>query len=85
MPIIPTTEAKLQPKVLDLHKVKEKLRLKQQNKKHYFDQDTRSLPGLDKGDQNRVSMGRSWEPGVVVMDLAETARSYKVQTKSGGQ
>lgn len=51
MPIIPTTEAKLQPKVLDLHKVKEKLRLKQQNKKHYFDQDTRSLPGLDKGDQ----------------------------------
>ena len=30
MPFIPTTEAKLQPKVLDLHKVKEKLRLKQQ-------------------------------------------------------
>ena len=84
-PIIPTTEAKLQPKVLDLHIVKEKLRLKQQNQKHYFDQHTGPLPGLDKGDQNRVSMGRSWEPGVVIMDHTETARSYNVQTKSGGE
>ena len=29
-------------------------------------------------------MGRRWEPGVVV-DHAETPRSYKVQTDNGGE
>ena len=78
--IIPTTEAQLQPRVLDPNKVKEKLRLKQE--KQYFDQHTRQLPALEKGEQIRVRMGNRWEPGVVV-DHTETPRSYKVQTDNG--
>ena len=44
--IIPTTNAQLQPKVLDPHKVMEKLRFKQEKKKHYFDQHAKHLPTL---------------------------------------
>ena len=78
--IFPSTEAQLQPRVLDPNKVKEKLKLKQE--KQYFDQHTRQLPALEKGEQIRVRMGNRWEPGVVV-DNAETPRSYKVQTDNG--
>ena len=82
--IIPTTEAQLQPRVLDPNKVKEKLRLKQEKQKYYFNQHTRQLPALEKGKQIRVRMGNRWEPRVVV-DHAEKPRSYKVQTDNGGE
>ena len=82
--IIPTTEAQLQPRVLDPNKVKEKLRLKQEKQKYYFNQHTRQLRALEKGKQIRVRMGNRWEPRVVV-DHAETPRSYKVQTDNGGE
>ena len=82
--IIPTTEAQLQPRVLDPNKGKEKLRLKQEKQKYYFNQHTRQLPALEKGKQIRVRMGNRWEPRVVV-DHAETPRSYKVQTDNGGE
>ena len=62
---IPTTDAQLQPKVLDSHKVMEKLRLKQEKQKHYFDQHAKHLPTLEKGDRIRVQMGSHWKPGVV--------------------
>ena len=49
--IIPTSNAQLQPKVLDPHKVKEKLRLKQEKQKRYFDQHAKHLSTLEKGDR----------------------------------
>ena len=52
--------------------------------KHHFDQHTKHLPASDKGDQIRVRMGNHWEPGVVV-DHAETPRSYKIQANNGGE
>ena len=55
--IIPTTNAQLQPKVLDPHKVKEKLRLTQENQKHHFDQHAKHLPTLEKGDLIRYKWG----------------------------
>ena len=82
--IIPTTEAQLQPRVLDPNKVKEGIRLKQGKQKYYFDQHTKQLPGLEKGEQIRVGMGKRWEPGVVVHH-AQTPRSSKVQTDNGGE
>ena len=42
------------------------------------------MPVLEKGDQSRVSRGNRLEPGVVV-DHAETPRSYKIQTDNGGE
>ena len=42
--IIPTTNAQLQPKVLNPHKVMEKLRLKQEKQKHYFGQQPNVVP-----------------------------------------
>ncbi|PFX21905.1 Retrovirus-related Pol polyprotein from transposon 17.6 [Stylophora pistillata] len=74
---IPTTDAQLQPKVLDSHKVMEKLRLKQEKQKHYFDQHAKHLPTLEKGDWIRVQMGSHWKPGVVT-DHAGTPRSYRI-------
>ena len=44
--IIPTTNAQLQPNVLDPHKVMEKLRLKQEQQKHYLDQHAKHLHTL---------------------------------------
>ena len=82
--IIPTTEGQLKPKVLDPHKIKEKLKLKQEKQKYYFDQHTKHLPALEKGDQIRVRMENHWKPRVVV-DHAETPRSYKIQTDNGGE
>ena len=46
--IIPTTEPQLKPKVLDPHKVKENLKLKNEKQKYYFDQHTKHLPALEK-------------------------------------
>ena len=46
--IIPTTNAQLQLKVLDPHKVKGKLRLKQEKQTRYFDQHAKHLPTLRK-------------------------------------
>ena len=80
--IIPTTDAQLQPKVLDPHKVKEKLRLKQEKQKHYFDQHAKHLPTLEKGDRIRVQMGSHWKPGVVT-EHAGTPRSYRIRTDEG--
>ena len=80
--IIPTTNAQLQPKVLDPHKVMEKLRLKQEKQKHYFDQHAKHLPTLEKGDRIRVQMGSHWKPGVVT-EHAETPRSYRIRTDEG--
>ena len=71
--IIPTTNAQLQPKVLDPHKVKEK---------HYFDQHAKHLPTLEKGDRIRVQMGSHWKAGVVT-EHAGTPRSYKIRTDEG--
>lgn len=80
--IIPTTNAQLQPKVLYPHKVMEKLRLKQEKQKHYFDQHVKHLPTLEKGDRIRVQMGSHWKPGVVT-EHAETPRSYRIRTDEG--
>ena len=60
--IIPTTEGQLQPRVLDPQQVNKKVRLKQERQKFYFDQHTKQLPVLKKGDQIRVLMGNRWAP-----------------------
>ena len=80
--IIPTTNAQLQPKVLNPHKVMEKLRLKQKKQKHYFDQHAKHLSTLEKGDRIRIQMGSHWKPGVVT-EHAETPRSYRIRTDEG--
>ena len=80
--IIPITNAQLQPKVLDPHKVKEKLRLKQEKQKHYFDQHAKHLPTLEKGDRIRLQMGSHWQPGIVT-EHAGTPRSYRIRTDEG--
>lgn len=72
----------MQPKVLDPHKVKEKLTLKQEKQKHYFDQHAKHLPTLEKGDRIRVQMGSHWKPGVVT-EHAGTPRSYRIRTDEG--
>ena len=80
--IISTTNAQLQPKVLDPHKVKKKLRLKQEKQKNYFDQHAKHLPTLEKGDRIRIQMGSHWKPGVVT-ERAGTPRSYRIRTDEG--
>ena len=80
--IIPTSDALLKPKVLDAHKVMEKMELKQRKQKHYFDRQTKALPVLETGDRIRVRMGNSCKPGRVVQH-AETPRSYEIQTDEG--
>ena len=55
--IIPTTEAQLQLRVQDPNKVKEKLRLKQEKQRYYFDQHTKQLTVRKKGDES----GHAWE------------------------
>ena len=52
--IIPTSDVLLKPKVLDAHKVMEKLELKQRKKKNYFDWQDKALPVLETGDWIRV-------------------------------
>ena len=80
--IIPTTNAQLQPKVLDPHKVMEKLRLKQEKQKHYFDQQAKHLPTLERGDRIRVQMESHWKPGAET-EHAKTPRSYRIRTDKG--
>lgn len=69
---------------MDPHNVKKKLELKQEKAKHCFDWQAKSLPVLETGDLIRVRMGNSWKPGLV-MQPAETPRSYKTQTDEGGK
>ena len=77
--IIPTTNAQLQPKVLDPRRVKAKLRLKQEKQKH-----AKHLPTLEKGDRIRIHMGSHWKPGVVTEHAcAETPRSCRIRTDEG--
>ena len=83
--IITTTEAQLQPRVLDPNRVKEGIRLKQEKQKYYFDQHTKQLPRLEKGEQIRVGMEKRWEPGVVVHHAETPTRSYRVQRDNGGE
>ena len=78
------TGTQLQPRVLDPNKVKERLRLKQQEQKYHFDQHTKQLPVFEKREHVRVRMGNRWESGVEV-DHTETPRSFKVQTDKGGE
>ena len=60
--------------------------LKQEKQKYYFDQHTKHLPVLEKGDRMRVHvcMGNLWEAGVVV-DHEETSRLYTIQTVNDGE
>ena len=83
--IITTTEAQLQPRVLDPNRVKEGIRLKKEKQKYYFDQYTKQLPRLEKGEQIRVGMEKRWEPGVVVHHAETPTRSYRVQRDNGGE
>ena len=80
--IIPTSDALLKGKVLDAHRVMEKLELKQRKQKHCFDRQTKALPVLETDDRIRVRMGNSWKPGRIVQH-AETPRSYEIQTDEG--
>jgi len=82
--IIPTTKAQLQQKVLDSERVREKLKLKQDKQKHYFDQYAKHLPALEIGDRVRVQMGGRWKPGVVT-GREETPRPYRIQTDEGAE
>lgn len=63
--IIPTTEVQQKPRVLDRNKVKEKSRLKQEKQKYHFDQHTKRLPVLEKGEHIITRMVNLWEPGLV--------------------
>ena len=73
-------DALLKAKVMDAHKVMEKLELKKRKQKHYFDQQTKALPVLETGDQIRERMGKSWKPRRVVQHV-EMPRSYEIQTE----
>ena len=77
--VIPTTEAQVQPKVLDPHKVEEKQRLKEEKQKYYFDQDARHFPKLEKVDRIRVQMGSHWKPGVITEHVG-TPRYFRIRT-----
>ena len=80
--IIPTTEAQLQRRVLDSDKDREKLKVKQEKQKHYFDQHAKHLPPLEISDRIRVQMAGHWKPGVVT-GHEETPGSYRIETDEG--
>ena len=62
--------------------VHEKLTQKQEKQKYFFDKSKRNLNELKPGDTVRVQSEKKWEPGVVVQK-ADTPRSYHVQTQRG--
>ncbi|XP_031570211.1 uncharacterized protein K02A2.6-like [Actinia tenebrosa] len=79
---IPTTDAQLQPQVINPRLSKKKQSEKQERQEYYYDQHAKPLPSLEQGDRIRVKMGKLWKPGIVKQG-AETPRSYWIETDEG--
>ena len=79
---LPVTLKHLKPKVISQKIVHEKLTQKQEKQKYFYDKSKRNLNELKPGDTIRVQSEKKWEPGVVVQK-ADTPRSYHVQTQRG--
>ena len=79
---LPVTLKHLKTKVISQKTVHEKLIQKQEKQKYFYDKSKRKLNELKPGDTILVQKKKKWEPGVVVQK-ADTPRSYHVQTQQG--
>jgi len=80
--LMPTASALLRPQVVE--GVENKIELKRQKAKSYFDRTAHPLPPLEVGQDVRVAplqKGKSWQTGTLVEQLSD--RSYVVKT--GGE
>ena len=80
--LLPSTQEQLTPHVIDLDKVIEVMRKKQEMSKEHYDHGTRQLSVLKRSDAVRIQMQGRWVPGVVIRQ-AETPRSYVVRGPRG--
>ena len=81
---LPTFKSLLQPKTRPMSQVRQKLLLRQQRQKAYYDRGTRPLPTLREGESVRMQQGREWTPAVVVKQH-QAPRSYIIATPDGTQ
>ncbi|XP_063072782.1 uncharacterized protein K02A2.6-like [Engraulis encrasicolus] len=84
---VPTLTANLQPRNVDLKRLKEKDRLTKQRYRFFYDRrhSARDLPALRPGQQVKVKLDgeKRWTtPGVIVSNAPEP-RSYVVRTEQG--
>ena len=81
---LPTVKSLLEPKTRPMSQVRQKLLLRQQRQKAYYDRGTRPLPTLREGESVRMQQGREWTPAVVVKQH-QAPRSYIIATPDGTQ
>lgn len=80
--ILPSTSQQLQPEVVSLKEGHARRVQRQQHQKRYFDRSARLLPPLRSGESVRLQEHGHWRPAVVIQQ-ADTARSYHVRTPDG--
>ena len=81
---LPTFKSLLEPKTRPMSQVHQKLLLRQQRQKAYYDRGTRPLPTLREGESVRMQQGREWTPALVVKQH-QAVQSYIIATPDGTQ
>lgn len=80
--IIPCTHQQLKPKAVSCRDTHNKRVLRQKHQKMYYDRSSKPLSTLHTGQNIRFQENGHWRPAVVVQK-ADTARSYHIQTPEG--
>ena len=82
-PLLPTSSQLLIPKTITPEIVLRQLKQQQKRQKQYYDQHTKPLPNLNKGDRvNIQSDDGKWRPAKI-MKVSNASRSYIVTTPDG--
>ena len=81
--ILPSANHHLQPKPTDIPKVINRRQMLQDRQKKYYDLHAKPLEALNNQDKVHLQINDKWQPGKIV-EIADTPRSYMVETKDGG-
>ena len=81
--LLPTSYQLLISRTIKPEIVQSQLKQQRNKQKHYYDQHTRRLPELKKGDQVKIQGGDGKWRSATITEAANTPRSYVVTTPEG--
>ena len=79
---LPVKATQLEPRTINPDSVKSHLQQEQQKRKLYYDEGSKPLIPLQKGENAWMQVQGEWKP-VKVLDTAEAPASYHVKSASG--
>ena len=79
--IIPSTTASLQPVLMNPEVIQRRFEEKQEKQKMFYDRNAKTRAGISVGDQILLRKNTGGYQSAVVIEKADTPRSYNVRTK----